>query len=400
VIPEFACISNGFAAIAAAIQAWQGRQFAKVLPSLGAHSFRAAGWMACLSLWFAAASLPAMSGEAKLLNVSYDPTRELYTEINDLFAERYKSRTGVSVSVILEQSHGGSSKQARSVIDGLNADVVTLALAWDIIAIERAGLIRPGWPEKFPYNSCPYTSTVGFLVRMGNPKNIKDWKDLIRPDVRVIVANPKTSGAGRWAFLALWGAVAGATTHDLSTPEGLQESQAAARAARDFPVYQNAEARAAIETFYNHNVPLLDTSARGSTVTFAQKQLGDVLLNWENELWLALDEFGKDKFEIAYPPSSILGEPPVAVVDEVVDKKGTRDLAEAYLKFLYTSEAQEIAAQLHYRPRDVDALKKYSAELPPLPLFTIDETFGGWEKAHKTFFASGALFDQIYRPAK
>jgi sulfate/thiosulfate transport system substrate-binding protein len=395
VIPEFACISNGFAAIAVGVMALQGRQLAK---ALGAESFRVAVWMACLSLWFAAASLPAMSGEAKLLNVSYDPARELYTEINDLFAERYKSRTGVSV--IIEQSNGGSSKQARSVIDGLNADVVTLALAWDIIAIERAGLIRPGWQEKLAYNSCPYTSTVGFLVRKGNPKNIKDWKDLTRSDVQVIVPNPKTSGAGRWAFLALWGAVAGATTHDPSTLEGLQESQAAARTARDFPVYQNAEARAAIETFYNHNVPVLDTGARGATVTFAQKQLGDVLLNWENELWLALDEFGKDKFEIVYPPRSILGEPPVAVVDEVVDKKGTRDIAEAYLKYLYTSESQGTVARLHYRPRDVDALKKYSAELPPLPHFTIDETFGGWEKAHKTFFASGALFDQIYRPAK
>jgi ABC-type sulfate transport system substrate-binding protein len=397
-IPEFACISNAFAAIAAGVRTWQGRQYAKALPNLGARAIRAGLWMSRLSLWFAAASLPAMSGEAKLLNVSYDPTRELYAEINDLFAERYKSRTGVSV--IIEQSNGGSSKQARSVIDGLNADVVTLALAWDIIAIERAGLIRPGWQEKLAYNSCPYTSTVGFLVRKGNPKNIKDWKDLTRPDVEVIVANPKTSGAGRWAFLALWGAVAGATTHDFSTPEGLQESQAAARTARDFPVYQNAEARAAIETFYNHNVPVLDTGARGATVTFAQKQLGDVLLNWENELWLALDEFGKDKFEIVYPPRSILGEPPVAVVDEVVDKKGTRDIAEAYLKYLYTSESQGTVARLHYRPRDVDALKKYSAELPPLPLFTIDETFGGWEKAHKTFFASGALFDQIYRPAK
>ena len=393
-----ACISNGFAAIAAGVQAWQGRQFVKALPNLAARSFHAGLWMSCLSLWFAAASLPAMSKEAKLLNVSYDPTRELYTEINDLFAERYKSRTGASV--IVEQSHEGSSKQARSVIDGLEADVVTLALAWDIVAIERAGLIKPGWQEKLAYNSCPYTSTVAFLVRNGNPKNIKDWKDLTRPDVEVIVANPKTSGAGRWAFLALWGATANAKTHDPSTLEGLQESQAAARTARDFPVYQNAEARAAIETFYNHNVPVLDTGARGSTVTFAQKQFGDVLLNWENELWLALDEFGKDKFEIVYPPSSILGEPPVAVVDEVVDKKGTRDLAEAYLNFLYTSEAQETVAQLHYRPRDVDALKKYSAELPPLPLFTVDETFGGWVKAHAAFFAGGALFDQIYRPAK
>jgi sulfate/thiosulfate transport system substrate-binding protein len=397
-ILEFAWISIGFAAIAAGAKAWLGRQFAKALPNLGAQSFHAALWMVCLSLWFVAALLPAMSKEARLLNVSYDPTRELYTEINDLFAEHYKSRTGASV--VFEQSHGGSSKQARSVIDGLKADVVTLALAWDIIAIERAGLIRPGWQEKLAYNSCPYTSTVAFLVRKGNPKRIKDWKDLTRPDVQVIVANPKTSGGGRWAFLALWGAVARAKTHDASTLEGLRESQVAARAARDFPVYQNAEARAAIEIFYNHNVPVLDTGARGSTVTFAQKQLGDVLLSWENELWLALNEFGKDKFEIVYPPSSILGEPPVAVVDEVVDKRGTRDVAEAYLKFLYTSEAQEAAAQLHYRPRDVEALKKHSAELPSIPLFTIDETFGGWVKAHEAFFAEGALFDQIYRPAK
>jgi ABC-type sulfate transport system substrate-binding protein len=391
-------ISNGSAAIAAGVQARQSRQFAKTLPNLGPRLFRVGVWIFCFSLWFAAASLPAMSAELRLLNVSYDPTRELYSAIDDLFAERYKSPAGVSVT--FEQSHGGSSKQARSVIDGLKADVVTLALAWDIIAIERAGLIKPGWQEKLPYNSCPYTSTVAFLVRKGNPKNIEDWRDLTRPGVQVIVPNPKTSGAGRWAFLALWGAMASAKTHDLSTLDGVAESQARARTARDFPVYRNADARAAIETFYNHNVPVLDTGARGATVTFAQKQLGDVLLNWENELWLALDEFGKDKFEIVYPPSSILGEPPVAVVDEVVDAKGTRELAEAYLKFLYTPEAQETAAQLHYRPRDVDALKKYSAELPPIPLFTIDETFGGWEKAHEAFFSGGALFDQLYRPAK
>jgi sulfate transport system substrate-binding protein len=338
-----------------------------------------------------------MGKEVKILNVSYDPTRELYADINELFAERYKARTGVSV--IFEQSHGGSSKQARSVIDGLKADVVTLALAWDITAIERAGLIKPGWQQKLPFNSAPYTSTVGFLVRKGNPKNIKDWDDLTRPDVQVIVPSPKTSGAGRWAFLAIWGVTAKAKTHDLSIQEGLLEAEGAARAAKDFPAYKSTDAHEVIEKFYNNNVPVLDTGARGSTVTFAQKQLGDVLLNWENELWLAQDEFGKDKFEIVYPSSSILGEPPVAVVDEVVDKKGTREVAEAYLKFLYTSEAQDTAGQLHYRPRDVSALKKYSKELPPIPLFTIDETFGGWVKAHEAFFAEGALFDQIYRPA-
>jgi ABC-type sulfate transport system substrate-binding protein len=352
-------------------------------------------FLLAIALFFA--PLPLTSEEIKILNVSYDPTRELYAEINALFAERYKSRSGLDVS--FEQSHGGSSKQARSVIDGLPADVVTLALAWDITAIERAGLIKPGWQQRLPYNSAPFTSTVAFLVRKGNPKNIKDWTDLTRPDVQVIVPNPKTSGGGRWAFLALWAAVAKAKTHDFSSPEGLKEGQAVRRTAKDFPAYKNDEARAVIEKFYNNNVPVLDTGARGSTVTFAQKQLGDVLLNWENELWLARDEFGKDNFEIVCPPRSILGEPPVAVVDGVVDKKGTRDVAEAYLKFLYTSEAQETAAQLHYRPRDISALQKHSAELPSIPLFTIDETFGGWPKAHEAFFAEGAFFDQIYRPA-
>jgi sulfate transport system substrate-binding protein len=354
--------------------------------------------ISCVSISSARFAFAAAAKEVELLNASYDPTRELYSEINSLFAACYKARTGIELTI--EQSHGGSSKQARSVIDGLRADVVTLALAWDIMAIERAGLIKPGWQAKLPYNSAPYTSTIGFLVRKGNPKNIHGWKDLIRPDVKVIVANPKTSGAARWAFLALWGAIAEAKTHDLSTPEGLIESQAAARDARDFPAFESAEARAAIETLYNKNVPVLDTGARGATVTFAQKQIGDVLLNWENELWLAREEFGEDKFDIVYPPGSILAEPPVAVVDEVVDKKGTREAAEAYLKFLYTSEAQEAAARLHYRPRDAAVLKEHSAELPPIPLFTIDETFGGWKQAHEAFFAEGALFDQIYRPSQ
>ncbi len=338
-----------------------------------------------------------MGEEIKILNVSYDPTRELYADINSLFAERYKSRTGLVVS--FEQSHGGSSKQARSVIDGLPADVVTLALAWDIIAIEHAGLIKPGWQQKLPYNSTPFTSTVAFLVRKGNPKNIREWADLTRPGVEAIVPNPKTSGAGRWAFLAHWGAVAKAKAHDFSSIQGLEEAQAAAQIAKDFPVYENTEAKRQIEKFYNNNVPVLDTGARGATVSFAQKQLGDVLLNWENELWLARQEFGLDKFDIVYPSTSILGEPPVAVVDAVVDKKGTRDVAEAYLKFLYTSEAQEAGAELHYRPRDVTLLQKYCAELPRIELFTIDETFGGWEKAQAEFFTQGALFDRIYRPS-
>jgi len=351
-----------------------------------------------LGLIFAALPLPVLSAEAKLLNVSYDPTRELYTEINSLFADQYKSTNGVSVTI--EQSHGGSSKQARSVIDGLKADVVTLGASWDITAIERAGLIKPGWEKKLPYNAAPFTSIICFLVRKGNPKHIKDWSDLTRPDVQVIAPNPKTGAAARWAFLAFWGATAKAKTHDLSTQAGLKEAEQAASDAKSFPIYQDAGARATIEKFYNHNVPVLDTGARGATVTFAQKQLGDVLINWENEAWLAIEEFGQDKFDIIYPSTSILGELPVAVVDEVVDKKGTRQVAEAYLKFLYSPEVQETVAQWHYRPHDVSVLQKFSAVFPNIPLFTIDEAFGGWAKAQTAFFNEGALFDQIYRPTQ
>lgn len=351
------------------------------------------------ALALAGSSIEASGGQtASILNVSYDPTRELYSAINDLFTDAYKAKTGISVDV--QQSHGGSSKQARAVIDGLQADVVTLGLAWDIIAIQRAGLIKPDWEDRFPYNASPYTSTVAFLVRKGNPKHIKDWKDLLRPDVQVIAPNPKVSGAGRWAFVGLWGAIAGAKTYDLSTPAGLAASIAAGKAAKqqkDFPVYKNAAALAAVTELYKH-VPVLDTGARGATVSFTQKGLGDVLLNWENELYLAQDEFGKDKFDIVYPSVSVLGEPPVAVVDSVVDKKGTRAIAEAYLNFLYTKQAQDVIAQWHYRPRDIDILKKYSANFPALKLFTVDETFGGWVKAQQTFFADGGVFDQIYKP--
>jgi sulfate/thiosulfate-binding protein len=330
-----------------------------------------------------------------ILNVSYDPTRELYSAINDLFIDTYKAKTGVTVDV--EQSHGGSSKQARAVIDGLNADVVTLGLGWDVTAIERAGLIKAGWESRFPDNASPYTSTVAFLVRKGNPKHIHDWKDLLRPDVQVIAPNPKISGAGRWAFIGLWGAIAGAKTYDLSTPEGLAASIADGKTAKDFPVYKSAAALAAVTELYKH-VPVLDTGARGATVTFAQKGIGDVLLNWENELYLAQDEFGKDKFDIVYPSVSVLGEPPVAVVDSVVDKKGTRAIAEAYLNFLYTKDAQDVIAQWHYRPRNLEVFKKYSASFPPLKLFTVDQTFGGWVKTQQTFFADGGVFDQIYKP--
>lgn len=340
----------------------------------------------------------AVAADIRLLNVSYDPTRELYTQYNQLFATKYKAETGNNVT--LEQSHGGSGKQARSVIDGLNADVVTLALGWDITAIERAGLINSGWEKKLPNNASPYTSTIAFLVRKGNPKNIHDWKDLWKPGVKVITANPKTSGGARWVYLALWGALANAKTHDFSTAQGQAEAVAASTAAKDFPVYQNAEVQAQIADLFNNHVPVLDAGARGSTVSFAQKQLGDVLLNWENELWLARDEFGPEKFDIVYPSTSILTEPPVAVVDKIVDQRGTRAVAEAYLKGLYSPEAQDLAGQLHYRPRDLAALKKYSADLPNIPFFTIDETFGGWVKAQTTFFADGGTFDQIYKPAK
>jgi ABC-type sulfate transport system substrate-binding protein len=344
------------------------------------------------------AASSALAADIRLLNVSYDPTRELYTQYNEIFAKAYKAKTGDTVKI--EQSHGGSGKQARSVIDGLNADVVTLALGWDITAIERAGLINPGWDKKLPNNAAPYTSTIAFLVRKGNPKGIHDWKDLWNPGVQVVTANPKTSGGARWVYLALWGVLAKAPTHDFSTAQGQADAVAAAAAAKTFPVYDNADVQAKIADLFNNHVPVLDAGARGATVSFAQKQIGDVLLNWENELWLAQDEFGADKFDIVYPTTSILTEPPVAVVDKVVDQRGTRAVAEAYLQGLYPPEAQDLAGQLHYRPRNLDALKKYSAQLPNIPFFTVDEAFGGWVKAQTTFFADGGTFDQIYHPAK
>jgi ABC-type sulfate transport system substrate-binding protein len=335
-------------------------------------------------------------GQTKLLNVSYDPTRELYEEINRLFAEHYKAQTGKDVTV--EQSHGGSSKQARSVIDGLKADVVTLALGSDVTAVEKAGLINQGWQQRLPYNAAPYTSTIVFVVRKGNPKGIRDWNDLVRPGVSVITPNPKTSGGARWNFLAAWGYAAGAKAHDLTTEAGLKEATDAARGARSFPAVDDARGREFVAALFR-NVPVLDTGARGSTVTFAQKGVGDVLINWENEAYLAQEEFGADKFDIVYPSVSILAEPPVAVVDKFVDERGTRAVAEAYLKFLYTPEAQDVIGQLHYRPRSTEALQKYSQQLPRLPLFTIDETFGGWDKAQKHFFGDGGVFDQLYNPA-
>lgn len=305
-----------------------------------------------------------------LLNVSYDPTRELYVEYNAAFAKHWKAKTGDNVTV--KQSHGGSGKQARSVIDGIDADVVTLALAYDIDEIgEKAKLIPADWQKRLKHNSSPYTSTYIFLVRKGNPKGIKDWGDLVKPGVSVITANPKTSGGARWGYLAGYGWA-------LKQPGG-----------------NEAKAKDYVAKLFS-NVPVLDSGARGSTVTFAERGVGDVLLAWENEAHLSIKEFGADKFDIVYPPLSILAEPPVAVVDKVVDKKGTRAVAQAYLEYLYTPEGQEIAARNFYRPTDEKVAAKYAKNFPKVNLFTIDELFGGWAKAQKTHFADGGVFDQIY----
>lgn len=314
----------------------------------------------------------AQGGNVTLLNVSYDPTRELYQHFNAAFAKYWKAKTGQAVTV--EQSHGGSAKQARAVIDGLQADVVTLALAYDIDAIsEHAGLLPADWQKRLPENSTPYTSTIVFLVRKGNPKRIKDWDDLIKPGISVITPNPKTSGGARWNYLAAW-------AYALNQPGGNDDK------AKDF-----------VTRLYK-NVPVLDSGARGSTTTFVQREIGDVLIAWENEAFLSLKELGPDKVDIVVPSMSILAEPPVAVVDKVVDKKGTRSVAEAYLKYLYTPEGQEIAAKNYYRPRLDSVAKKYASTFPKLKLVTIDDVFGGWQKAQKRFFADGGVFDQIYQP--
>ena len=325
------------------------------------------------SLAFGASWFPTHAGAADitLLNVSYDPTRELYQEFNKAFAADWKKKTGDTVTV--KQSHGGSGKQARSVIDGIDADVVTLALAYDIDAIAEKGQLPKDWQKRFADRSTPYTSTIIFLVRKGNPKGIKDWDDLAKPGNSVVVSNPKTSGGARWSYLAAYGYALGKNGGD------------------------DAKARAFIARVYR-NVPVLDSGARGSTVTFAERGVGDVLLSWENEADLAKKEFGADKFDIVYPPSSILAEPPVAVVDKVVDKRGTRKVAEAYLQYLYTDEGQEIAARNFYRPRSATVAAKHAAQFPKLNLFTIDDVFGGWAKAQKTHFADGGVFDQIYQP--
>lgn len=308
------------------------------------------------------------TAQTSLLNVSYDPTRELYADFNKAFIAHYKAETGKSVEV--KQSHGGAARQARSVIDGLQADVVTLALAYDIDAIAAKGLLAADWQKRLPHNSSPYTSTIVLLVRKGNPKNIRDWDDLVRSDVKVITPNPKTSGGARWNYLAAWGYAL--------KKYGSEEK------ARDF-----------VKAVFK-NVPVLDTGARGSTITFAERGVGDVFISWENEAFLARNELGKDKFEIVIPSLSILAEPPVAVIDKVVEKKGTRAVAEAYLKHLYSREGQDIAGRHYYRPRDPEVARKYDNIFPKMNLFTIDEVFGGWQAAQKKHFADKGVFDQIY----
>jgi sulfate transport system substrate-binding protein len=313
----------------------------------------------------------ANAAEVTLLNVSYDPTRELYLDYNAAFAKYWKAKTGQDVKI--NQSHGGSGKQARSVIDGLQADVVTLALAADIDAVASQGKLLPvNWASRFPENSSPYTSTIVFLVRKGNPKGIKDWNDLVKPGIQVITPNPKTSGGARWNYLAAWGWA-------LKQPGG-----------------NDATAKEFVRKLYK-NVPVLDTGARGSTTTFVQRGLGDVLIAWENEALLAVKELGPDKLQVVVPTVSVLAEPPVAVVDKVVLKRGTREVAQAYLQYLYSKEGQEIVAKQYYRPRDKEVAAKYAARYPKLNLVTIAD-FGGWSKAQPTHFGEGGVFDQIYAP--
>ncbi|HYE31121.1 MAG TPA: sulfate ABC transporter substrate-binding protein [Methylomirabilota bacterium] len=317
-------------------------------------------------------SLTTLLGkDVKLLNVSYDPTRELYQEVNAAFAQYWKEKSGDTVTI--QQSHGGSGKQARSVIDGLQADVVTLALAYDVDALhERAKLIPKDWQKRLPDNSAPYTSTIVFLVRKGNPKGIKDWGDLAKPGVSVITPNPKTSGGARWNYLAAWA-------------WSLKQNGGDAKKAQEF-----------VGKLFK-NVPVLDSGARGSTTTFVQREIGDVLIAWENEAYLALKEFGTG-YEIVTPSLSILAEPTVTVVDKVVDRRGTRKVAEEYLKFLYTPQGQDLAGKHFYRPRSKEAAEKYAGTFAKVELVTIDEAFGGWQKAQKEHFADGGIFDQIYKP--
>ncbi len=322
----------------------------------------------------------------ELLNVSYDPTREFYREFDDVFAAHWKAESGQTIT--FKQSHGGSGRQARAVIDGLDADVVTLALAYDIDSIQQIGKrLGANWQTRLPDNSSPYTSTIVFLVRKGNPKGIRDWGDLTKPDVSIITPNPKTSGGARWNYLAAWGYALNRELGDLAK----LEDPAAADAV--------AKAQAAAEQFVGQiykQVPVLDSGARGATNTFVQRGIGDVLLAWENEALLALKEIGTDSVEIVVPSISILAEPPVAVVDTVVDRKGTRQIAEAYLQYLYTDVGQELAAKHYYRPRNAEVLARNRGQFPDMQLFTIDSAFGGWQKTQELHFADGGVFDRIY----
>jgi sulfate/thiosulfate-binding protein len=323
-----------------------------------------------LSVGLAASLAGGASAQTTLLNVSYDPTREFYQEYNAAFAKHWKAQGGDAVTI--KQSHGGSGKQARAVIDGLEADVVTLALAYDVDALNKnGGLIPTDWAKRLPSNAAPYTSTIVFLVRKGNPKSLKDWGDLGKDGVEVVTPNPKTSGGARWNYLAAWG-------YALKQPGGSDET------AKD------------LVTKIFKNVKVLDSGARGSTTTFVERGIGDVLLAWENEAHLALKELGPDKFEIVTPSISILAEPPVSVVDKNVDKHGTRKAAEEYVKYLYSAEAQDIAGKHYYRPRDAAALAKHEKNFAKVELFTIDDVFGGWDKAQSTHFSDGGVFDQIY----
>jgi sulfate transport system substrate-binding protein len=337
------------------------------------HAFSRRSALALLVTGFGGLCLDAAGAGAApvtLLNVSYDPTRELYEALNKAFTARWLAQSGQQVEI--RQSHGGSGKQARAIIDGLQADVATLGLAYDVSALYKHGkLIPENWVTRLPYNSAPYTSTIVFLVRRGNPKNIRDWGDLIRPGVAVITPNPKSSGGARWNYLAAW-------AWALRQPGG-----------------NDATAKAFVEKLYR-NVPVLDSGARGATITFVDRGIGDVLLAWENEALLAKKQLGPDKLDIVMPSVSILAEPPVTVVDKVVERRGTRQIAEAYLKFLYTKEAQQIIAQNFYRPRDPEIAAQYAGQFPAVKLVTIDDTFGGWDRAQATHFDDGGTFDQIY----
>ena len=325
-----------------------------------------------LAIAMVIASAGAGLAQVKMLNVSYDPTREFYQDVNAAFARQWQTQSGQTVSI--NQSHGGSGKQARSVIDGLQADVVTLALGYDVDALHAVGnLIPKDWQKRLPDNSSPYTSTIVFVVRKGNPKGIRNWADLVRPGVIVITPNPKTSGGARWNYLAAW-------AYALEQPGGSE-----------------ASAKAFVTKLFK-NVPVLDSGARGSTTTFVQRGIGDVLIAWENEALLAAQMLGKDKVEIVVPSMSILAEPPVSVVDKVVDRRGTRKVAEAYLKFLYSDEGQALAAKHYFRPRNAAVLAKYAHQFPKIRLITIDSVFGGWAKAQKAHFDDGGVFDQIYQP--